>query len=51
MTDALRSGCLAFSGQNASVESMAKTLLAVVTLPRDVNVDLIEPRARAPLPE
>jgi len=51
MTDALRSGCLAFSGRNASVESMAKTLLAVITLPRDVNVDLIEPRARAPFPE
>ena len=51
MTDALRSGCLTFSGQNASVESMAKALLAVITLPRDINVDLIEPRARAPLPD
>jgi len=51
MAEAIRSGCLAFSGQNASVESMAKALLAVMALPRDVNVDLIEPRARAPLPD
>jgi len=51
MADALRSGCLNFSGHYASVESMAKALLAVITLPRDVNVDLIEPRGRAPLPD
>lgn len=50
MTEGLRSGCLAFSGQFASVESMAKALSGVLALPRDVNVDLIEPRARAPLP-
>jgi len=51
MTEGLRSGCMAFSGARASAGSMAKALLAVMALPRDVNVDLIEPRARAPMPD
>ena len=50
LAEARQSGCLDFSGAYAAPDSMAEALLAVLSLPRDVNVDLIEPRASAPLP-
>jgi len=51
MREAKRLGCLDFSGTYATPGSMAEALFSVLALPRDVNVDLIEVRARAPLPE
>jgi NADP-dependent 3-hydroxy acid dehydrogenase YdfG len=41
----LQSGHAAMSGTPASPESMAKALVAMLSLPRDVSVDLIEVRA------
>ncbi len=40
-----RTGHAAFTGEMATPESMAKALVAVLSLPADVNVDLIEVRA------
>ncbi|MGK2911448.1 MAG: SDR family oxidoreductase [Sphingobium sp.] len=40
-----RTGHAAFTGEHASQESIAQALLSVLTLPRDVNVDIIEVRA------
>ena len=45
---ASRMGNLQFSGAPATPETMACTLLAVLSLPRDVNVDLVEARGRGP---
>jgi len=42
-----KSGHLAFTGEAASPQSMAQALLALLTLPADVNVDLMEARAAA----
>ncbi len=39
-----RTGHAAFTGEAASPESMAKALVATLSLPADVNVDLIEVR-------
>ena len=45
-------GHAAMAGKAATPESMAAGLLAIVTLPRDVNVELVELRAaRAGVPE
>ena len=41
----LATGHAAMSGEAASPESMAEALLAVIALPRDIGVDLIEVRA------
>lgn len=41
----LATGHAAMSGEAASPESMAEALLAVIGLPRDIGVDLIEVRA------
>jgi NADP-dependent 3-hydroxy acid dehydrogenase YdfG len=41
-----RGGHLAQTGKAVSKATMAHTLVALLTLPRDVNVDLIEPRGR-----
>ncbi len=45
-----RSGHAAFSGTAADPRSMANTLLAVLALPPDVNIDLIEARGALPMP-
>ena len=42
-----RTGHAAFTGRHASKEAMAEALLGVLTLDRDVNVDMIEVRASA----
>ena len=47
--DLMRFGHAHFTGTPAAPTSMAHALLAVLSLPRDVNVDLIEARARAPM--
>jgi hypothetical protein len=41
-----RMGNANFSGAPAKRTTMAQTLLALLTLPRDVNVDLLEARGR-----
>jgi NADP-dependent 3-hydroxy acid dehydrogenase YdfG len=41
----LATGHAAMAGESASPESMAEALLAVIGLPRDISVDLIEVRA------
>jgi len=46
--NAVRLGHVHFTGTPATSESMAQTLLAILSLPRDVNIDLIEARGRAP---
>lgn len=43
----LATGHAAMAGEAASPESMAEALLAVIGLPRDIGVDLIEVRAAA----
>ena len=48
MATAMKMGHVCFTGTPALPESMAQTLLAVLSLPRDVNVDLVEARGRAP---
>ncbi len=40
-----RTGHAAFAGRPAKPQSMAEALLSILTLPRDINVDLIEVRA------
>lgn len=45
-----RTGHAAFSGSAASPQSMAEALLNVLSLPVDVNVDLIEVRGTLPAP-
>lgn len=45
---AIRGGHAQFTGQPATRDSMAKTLLAILSLPRDVNLDLVEARGRGP---
>jgi len=45
-----RTGHAAFTGRHASKEAMAEALLSVLSLDRDVNVDLIEVRASAAPP-
>ncbi|MDM7956649.1 SDR family oxidoreductase [Blastomonas sp.] len=48
----VETGHASMAGEAASPESMAAALLAIVSLPRDVNADLIEVRAaRAGVPE
>ena len=46
--EANKMGLTHFSGTPAEPEPMAQALLAVLCLPRDVNIDLIEARGRAP---
>ncbi len=41
----VRTGHAAFSGQPAKPQSMAEALLAVLSLPEDINIDLVEVRA------
>ena len=41
-------GFFHFSGTPATPETMAKVIVGLFVLPRDVNLDLIEARARAP---
>lgn len=43
-----RTGHAAFTGDSTSPETMAATLLAIVSLPVDVNLDLVEARSAAP---
>ncbi|WP_174290950.1 SDR family oxidoreductase [Sphingomonas bacterium] len=45
-----RSGHAAFTGTAADPRSMAEALLAVLGLPPDVNIDLIEARGAHPVP-
>ena len=40
------SGASSFTGQPAQRSTMAQALVSLLTLPRDVNVDLIEIRGR-----
>ena len=42
-----RTGHAAFTGDFAEPETMAKTLVAMLSLPADVNLDLVEARAAA----
>ncbi|MDO7842255.1 SDR family oxidoreductase [Sphingomonas immobilis] len=46
-----RTGHAAFTGHSVEPETMARTLIAVLTLPADVSVDLIEARASQPANE
>ncbi|MET0361228.1 MAG: SDR family oxidoreductase [Sphingobium sp.] len=46
-----RTGHAAFTGHSVEPETMAKTLLAMLTLPEDVCLDLVEARAAAPANE
>ncbi|MEZ5708078.1 MAG: SDR family oxidoreductase [Blastomonas sp.] len=43
----VRTGHASFSGASATPESMAEALVALLTMPRDVNIDLMEVRAAA----
>ncbi len=45
---AMRMGHVHFTGQPTTRDTMARTLIAILTLPRDVNLDLVEARGRAP---
>lgn len=45
---AMKMGHVHFTGTPALPQSMAQALLAIVSLPRDVNLDLVEARGRAP---
>jgi len=47
-SEAARLGSMEFTGTPVSMATMAQTLLALLTLPRDVNIDLVEARGRAP---
>jgi len=42
-------GFFQFTGKLFSLDSAAKALLAMLTLPRDVNLDIVEARGAAPL--
>jgi NAD(P)-dependent dehydrogenase (short-subunit alcohol dehydrogenase family) len=44
-----RTGHAAFAGAAVAPETMARTLVAMLALPRDVNLDLVEARAALPL--
>ncbi|MET0370409.1 MAG: SDR family oxidoreductase [Sphingobium sp.] len=46
-----RTGHAAFTGHSVEPESMARTLIAMLTLPEDVCLDLVEARAAAPANE
>jgi len=47
---AQKMGGMHFTGAPITMATMAETLVSVLSLPRDVNIDLVEARGRAPAP-